>query len=150
MKKGSQTMNKLIKSSIQVVTICVIFLVSGCAVYPAQYHDGGYGPPPHAPANGYRYKYQGHDFVYDANLGVYLVVGYADYYFLDNYYYRYRNNGWYSSRYFDRDWKQYKKDKLPPGLVRKYRDQGRNDHNRGRDHDDDRGRDRGDSGYDRH
>lgn len=132
-------MKGLGKSSIKAAVISAILLVSGCAVYPAHYHDEGYGPPPHAPAHGYRYKYQGHDFVYDANLGVYLIIGYADYYFRDNFYYRHRDDGWYYSRQFDRDWQSYKQDKLPPGLVKKYRDHDRDQdhdgkHERGNDH----------------
>ena len=142
-------MKDLIKSLTYIVMIGVVLLVTGCAVYPAHYHDEGYGPPPHAPANGYRYKYQGHDFVYDANLGVYIVLGYADYYFLDNFYYRHRNDGWYYSRKFDRDWQQYKQDKLPPGLAKKYRDYDRDqEHGKGHGHEMDRNQDR-DHRYDR-
>ena len=115
--------------------------MTGCAVYPAHNHDYGYGPPPHAPANGYRYRYYDHDLVYDANIGVWVVIGFSDYYFLDNYYYRHRPDGWYYSRNFDRDWAPYRVDKLPPGLARKY-------HDKDRDHDHD-GRDHGDRDHDR-
>lgn len=117
------------------VGICVgsLLTMAGCAVYPAYPHDYGYGPPPHAPAHGYRYRYHDHDLIYDANLGVYVVIGFADYYFLDDYYYHHRRDGWYYSRYFDRDWRSYRDRNLPPGLARKYHDDDRD-----RDHDHDR------------
>jgi len=119
--------------------------MSGCAVYPAQPYGYGYGPPPHAPAHGYRYKYHDHDLIYDANLGVYVVIGFTDYYFLDDYYYRHRYDGWYYTRDFDRDWRPYRDNRLPPGLAKKYRDHDRdNDHDQGHDRDNDRDHDRGD------
>jgi len=99
------------------------FGVTGCAVHTV--HDHGYGPPPHAPAHGYRYHYQHHDLVYDANLGVYLLAGLTAYYFLDGIYYHHRHDGWYSSRYFDRDWRPDKFERLPPGLAKKYRNHDR-------------------------
>lgn len=133
-------MKGLCKFSIMAVMISAVLVVSGCVVYPA--HNGaGYGPPPHAPAHGYRHKYQGHDVIYDSNLGVYAVVGWQNYYFYDNNYYKRDNDRWYYSRDLDRDWREYKEDKLPPGLARQYghrnddnRKDGRGDHDRGRDH----------------
>ena len=113
--------------------------MTGCAVYPE--YNYGYGPPPYAPAHGYRYNYYGRDLVYDSALGVYIVIGVTDYYFLDNYYYRYTPNGWFYSREFDRDWRPYQSDKLPPGLVRKYHGHEgvRGGHNQGHDQGNDRG-----------
>jgi len=123
-------MNGLGRSPVMAAMISIIFMVSGCTVYPVHHHDAGYGPPPHAPAHGYRYKYQDHDFVYDADLGVYIVIGLRDYYFYDDYYYRYDNNHWYYSRDLDRDWHDYNEGKLPPGLAKKHgygkKDKGKN------------------------
>ena len=126
------------------IVISSVLTMTGCAVYPA--HDYGYGPPPHAPAPGYRYRYYDHDLVYDANLGVWVVIGFTDYYFLDDYYYRHRPDGWYYSRDFDRDWRPYKDNRLPPGLVRKYHDNDRDRDHGDRDHGD---RDHGDRDHDR-
>ena len=115
---------------------CALLVASGCAVYPAHYHDErSYGPPPHAPAHGYRAKYQNHELVYDSRLGAYIVVGLPDYYFYDGHYYRHDHDSWYYSRYIDRDWHGYNERKLPPGLAKKY-------------HDDDNGRGRGKGHYD--
>lgn len=116
-------------------------IMTGCAVYPVHHYDEGYGPPPHAPAHGYRYHYYDHDLVYDADLGVWLVIGFTNYYFLDGFYYRYSPDGWYYSRSFDRDWQHYREDKLPPGLYRKYH--GHDEHGRDRGHERDNDKDRG-------
>jgi len=136
---------KSMKALLGTVFVISALTMTGCAVYPEHHH--GYGPPPHAPAHGYRYKYHDHDLVYDANLGVYIVIGVTDYYFYDNFYYRRSHDGWHYSREFDRDWKPYKDHdrKLPPGLAKKYRDHDRDDD---RGHGDDRGDDR-DRGRDR-
>lgn len=125
-------------SSMRVVTggfiLGVMLFASGCAVYPAHHHDRGYGPPPHAPAHGYRAKYDNHDLIYDSHLGVYLVVGLPDYYFYDGHFYRHEHDGWYYSKRFDRDWDRYNERKLPPGLAKKYHDHG-DDRDRGRNKD---------------
>ena len=128
----------ILKTFLRASFVTSVLFMTGCAVYPVQVGNRGYGPPPHAPAHGYRHKYHDHDLVYDSNLGVYLVVGYSDYYFLDDSYYRHSKDGWYYSKQVDRDWQQYQQDKLPPGLAKKYHGNGQ-----GRDHDDDRGNDKG-------
>jgi hypothetical protein len=113
-------MRKLIFGIAGILIAGTVFTMTGCAVYPAQSHHYGYGPPPHAPAHGYRAKYHNHDLVYDSHLGVYLVIGLHDHYYRDGYYYRYAHDGWYSSRYVDKDWGSYEERKLPPGLAKKY------------------------------
>jgi hypothetical protein len=117
---------KNMKDLLLTVFISSALTLTGCAVYPAHHHehDRGYGPPPHAPAHGYRAQYHNHDLVFDASLGVYIVIGLMDYYFLDDHYYHHRHDGWYYSRDLDRDWHPYKEDKLPPGLAKKYRRNG--------------------------
>jgi hypothetical protein len=52
------------------------------------------GPPPHAPAHGYRHKHHGHELVFDATLGVYVVVAFPELWFLDGSYFR-----WYGERW---------------------------------------------------
>jgi len=52
------------------------------------------GPPPHAPAHGHRHKHHGHDLVFDQELGVYVVVGLHDVWFLDGSYFRISGESW--------------------------------------------------------
>jgi hypothetical protein len=58
---------------------------------PSRSHGG---PPPHAPAHGYRHKHHGHDLVFDTELGVYVVVGLRDVWFLDGSYFRLSGENW--------------------------------------------------------
>ena len=147
---------KNMKALLGTVFVVSALTLTGCVVHPE--HQQGYGPPPHAPAHGYRYKYHDHDLVYDANLGVYLLVGLTGYYFLNEIFYHHRHDGWYYSRKFDRDWRHYddRDHKLPPGLAKKYRDDDReHGDNHGHDRDDDRSRghdrdDDRDHGHDRY
>jgi len=93
-------------------------VAGGCAVYP---EPGYYGPPPHAPAHGYRYRHpHGVDLAYDAGLGVYVVVGWPRYYFLDDHFYRFHRERWEISPRFRDGWRSYDHDRLPPGLRRGY------------------------------
>lgn len=94
-------MNKLLL----LVAVLLPLLVSGCA--QRQYSDPGYsrgGPPPHAPAHGYRHKGQSHDLVFDSGLGVYVVQGRPDYYFWDNRYFRYHDGDWQYAADLDGRW----------------------------------------------
>jgi hypothetical protein len=117
-------MSKTNRHLVSCLLIAGMLAVSGCAVYPAHHHHG-YGPPPHAPAHGYRAKHHHHDLVYDVHLGVYIVVGLHDHYYHDGWYYRHDRDGWYHSRYTDRDWRRYDERKLPPGLAKKYYGNGK-------------------------
>lgn len=117
-------MNKINRQILSSLLIGSVLIVSGCAVYPAHHH--GYGPPPYAPAHGYRAKHHHHDLVYDVHLGVYVVVGLHDHYYHNGHYYKYVRDGWYYSRYTDRDWRRYYDErKLPPGLAKKFHGNGR-------------------------
>lgn len=97
----------------------------GCVMVPAHTHDPGYGPPPHAPAHGYRAKYHEHELVFDAGLGVYVVVGLPEVYFLDGVYLRYGDGHWHHSKHADRDWEPHDDRKLPPGLAKKHPGKGK-------------------------
>ena len=80
-------------------------LASGCVHH--HYHEPGYsrgGPPPHAPAHGYRHKHYNHDLVFDSGLGVYVVLGRPDYYFWDNRYFRYHDGYWQFAADLDGRW----------------------------------------------
>ena len=56
------------------------------------------GPPPHAPAHGYRYKHaDGVELIYHAGMKVYLVTSVPDHYFWKDNYYRQRGGKWQQS-----------------------------------------------------
>jgi hypothetical protein len=120
---------------------------------PPVVQDGpGHGPPPHAPANGYRRKheqaYRSHtgsaELVFDSGLGVYVVVGMNDYYFWNGSYLRISNGQWWVSTYLDGDWRPHDARSLPDGLQARYakakghKDKDRYPAKRREDRDDDR------------
>jgi hypothetical protein len=113
-----------------------LLMAAGCVAYPNDYarNDRNYGPPPHTARHGYRQPYNGHEVRYDARLGVYLVVGMPNYFYLDNQYYRYDRNRWYYSQDVNTGWRDYDERKLPSGLAKKYtrkdQRQNRNKQNR--------------------
>ncbi len=75
------------------------------------------GPPPHAPAHGYRCKNsEGVQLMFDSGMGLYLVVGYRDYYFNEGRYYRWHGSAWQVSRHINRGWGPASDKAVPPGL----------------------------------
>lgn len=82
------------------------------------------GPPPHAPAHGYRHKHrhQGEnlEFVFDSDLGIYVVIGVPDRYYWNGYYLRIDGDQWYASVNLDSGWEPRSDDSLPPG-IRKHK-----------------------------
>lgn len=106
-------------SLIKTIMLGGFLLLAGCVGYL------GYGPP-HAPANGYRYNYHGHELRYDTVLGAYIVTGRPGVYYYGGTYYRYEHNHWYYSRNVDRGWNVNRGERgLPPGLAKKYRREDR-------------------------
>lgn len=63
---------------------------------PVIISEDGHGPPPHAPAHGYRAKHQGDDvvLVYDRHLAVYVVSGQRDCYYSAGQYFRFVDGSW--------------------------------------------------------
>ncbi len=113
-------------------------LLSACVSHQPHHYGYEQGPPPHAPAHGYRAKHGHHDLVYDSGLGAYVVLGYDDLYYLDDHYYRFHDGYWLYSRYIDDDWRRIDYDHVPSRL-RHSRDHGDRDHKhrgRGRGYDD--------------
>jgi hypothetical protein len=115
------------------------------------YHDG---PPPHAPAHGYRAKHHHRDMVYDSRLGAYVVLGYRDHYYHDGWYFRYFDGFWQiSAELGDRKWRDVDRYRVPEGLrysKHRYRDREYRDYRDrrdDRDYDDHRDR-RHDRDYD--
>ena len=82
------------------------------------------GPPPHAPAHGYRRKHGKDNVVltYDSGIAVYVVSGYRDCYFNDGVYFRLSRSTWEMSTRIEGPWKVAVVDRdLPDGLKKKYK-----------------------------
>lgn len=78
------------------------------------------GPPPHAPAHGYRAKHDGCDLRYDRTVGCYVVVGYTDYYYNDGFFFRYASGNWQVSAHVGDGWAAVETTRVPDPLVVKY------------------------------
>lgn len=108
------------------IAAMAILLLSSCHTVTARWEPvpgpgRGYGPPPHAQANGYRNKVvYGYELVYDSGCGLYVVVGMTDWYYHEGYFYRLRGNVWEISLRGD-EWGPANHDSLPPGLRLKTR-----------------------------
>jgi hypothetical protein len=121
--------------------LAAILLLPACA----SHHRGGYdghrhyhgGPPPHAPAHGYRAKHRHHDMVYDSRLGAYVVLGYRDHYYHDGWYFRYFDGFWQiSAELGDRRWREVDRYRVPEGLrysKHRYRERDHRDYRDYRD-----------------
>lgn len=80
------------------------------------------GPPPHAPAHGYRHRHSdGVELVYRSSIGVYVAVGYSEHYFHKDRYYRLVDGSWQVSFRIDKGWTPVPEKKLPPGLRKKHK-----------------------------
>ena len=113
-------LNKFV-SSIALVAIC--FTLSACSNSPRYRNTNGsietaqkHGPPPHAPAHGYRHKHHNTDLKYDSVLEVYVVAGWSNYYFHEDHYYRSNDNGWEITAQLSGPWTSVSTKKLPKGL----------------------------------
>lgn len=74
------------------------------------------GPPPHAPAHGYRRKYQGVELVYDSGRGIYVVIDFPNHYYFKGHYYRLGDVEWEVGVSLEGPWKIISYDELPKGL----------------------------------
>ncbi len=84
----------------------------------AHVHKGG--PPPHAPAHGYRQQHDGNvELVFDAEIGVYVVVGHKDHYHDGEHYFRWARGQWRMSTRLGGGWVSVSTRELPPGLRAK-------------------------------
>ena len=125
---------RLTRANMLFTCAAMAFVLSGCGPIasvtigssrPHASHGGsGHGPPPHAPAHGYRHQQAGSrggvDLIFDSGLGVYAVVDLPNHYFWDGYYLRIQDDGsWYASIELDGGWKLRPDDRVPPGLRKK-------------------------------
>lgn len=106
------------------------WIFSGCSSSPSPStvvvatpaRQSGHGPPPHAPAHGYRHKHGGGvELVYDAGIEAYLVVGVEGRYYWEGSYYRRRGNQWLRAMNLDGPWKKVSRSQVPTGLRRGFK-----------------------------
>jgi hypothetical protein len=85
-------------------------------------HAHGHGPPPRAPAHGYRHTRhrEGVDLVFDAGLGVYAVADWPGHYWHVDRYLRWAAGEWFVSRHIGGVWVVVSSDRLPGKLVAKH------------------------------
>jgi hypothetical protein len=115
-----------------IASLAVLAATLGCAKKTVVYQerdtdvvvvDGRGGPPPHAPAHGYRLKHA-HDnveLVYDADIDVYIVTGFDCCYYSAGQYFRFEAKTWEWCASVNGPWKVVTHDSdLPPGLRHKH------------------------------
>ena len=114
--------------------VIIVLMVSGfaCTSTPTvRYAEAGpaksqgHGPPPHAPAHGYRAKtHDGVELDFHSDLGVYVVVGASGYYFHDGAFYHQDSIGWIAGKHVDGPWTSISESQLPPGLQSRSKAKG--------------------------
>jgi hypothetical protein len=134
---GSSHMPNIRRSKVmnrKKISILIVLMLSVCVAFSAcrsrvRYSQTGNpqinkkhtGPPPHAPAHGYRHRHSnGVELVYESNIGAYVVVGYTDHYFYRDKYYRFGGASWEVSLNIKKGWEPVSAKKLPPGLRKKH------------------------------
>ncbi len=120
-----------------VVLACMTFMLVSCesfslGVGSGRRHRAKPGPPPHAPAHGYRHKHQGAELVYDSGRGVYIVVGLPHNYYFKGHYYRLRETNWEVGVHMDGPWEFVSDEALPRGLRAKGKGKGKSKGHPGR------------------
>jgi len=102
-----------------VALICAAIVFVSCrsvTVRRSSVHKRGHGPPPHAPAHGYRHKHQGVELAYDSGLGVYVAVELPNHFYFKGHYYRQRETQWEIGVHVDGPWEVVVEESLPKGL----------------------------------
>jgi hypothetical protein len=103
-----------------VVQVCLVLLLASChsvTVGRGQRHKPG--PPPHAPAHGYRHNHEGWQLVYDSGRGVYVVIDLPNHFYYQDSFYRYEKPYWQVSARMGGPWRPVGSESLPPGLRAK-------------------------------
>jgi len=105
--------------------LCVAMLLASCeSVTVGWPRQVKHGPPPHAPAHGYRHKYQGLEMVYDSGRSVYVVIGLPSHYYYEGHFYRFERARWAVSTQIGGPWRSVSEESLPPGLRAKEKPKG--------------------------
>ncbi|WP_022665122.1 hypothetical protein [Desulfospira joergensenii] len=87
--------------------------------------EKGKGPPPHAPAHGYRHKHQGYDLEYRDKAGAYIVLNVPETWFYDDLYIRVSSDGeWFVSADLEGGWRIAAGNEVPYSL-KEYKKKGR-------------------------
>ena len=114
------------------VMACAALMVASCSSVGICHTSSekigrGNGPPPHAPAHGYRHKHKtkGVELVYDSGRGVYVVVGLPDHYYYNGHFFRIRGAQWEVSLHTANGWEPVYEDSIPPGLRTKGKSKGK-------------------------
>jgi len=120
-----------------VVPVCMLLMLVSCesfsiGVGSGRRHKPKHGPPPHAPAHGYRHKYEGVELVYDSGRGVYVVVDFPLHFYFEGSYYRYHEPHWEVSVHVEGPWESISEEALPPGLRVKGKGKGKSKEHPGR------------------
>jgi hypothetical protein len=125
------------RTRILVAAVLAGCLAMGCFHHDHRRHDGphpgghaegpgrGYGPPPHAPAHGYRHPHGSRQLEYDARRGVYVVVGIPNLFWHAGHYHRRVGDRWQHSAESGGPWHDSSWDEVPPGLRGKGKGRGR-------------------------
>ncbi len=113
-----------------VVLACMTFMLVSCESFSigmgsGRRHKPKHGPPPHAPAHGYRHKQQGVELVYDSGRGVYVVVDFPLHFYFKGNYYRLRETNWEVGVHMDGPWESVSEEALPRGLRAKGKGKGK-------------------------
>ncbi len=120
-----------------VALACLTFMLVSCESFSigpgsGRRHKPKHGPPPHAPAHGYRHKYQGVELVYDSGRGVYVVVDFPLHFYFEGNYYRFHEPHWEVGVNIDGPWESVSEEALPPGLRAKGKGKGKSKEHPGR------------------
>lgn len=114
------------KFSVILILLFSVAMLSGCVVTPfppghVKVKPYKHGPPPHAPAHGYRHRHQhGVEMVFDTAVGAYIVVGHPGIYFFNGIYFHKDTKGfWKSAKHFKGPWHMKDVRKLPMKLKNK-------------------------------
>jgi hypothetical protein len=105
-----------------VATLAMTLLVwTGC-VHVDETKDARRGPPPLAPAHGYRHQHGAVDLRWDAHLGVYVVIGHPHHFFHDGRYYRRAGEHWERCGGWKKaNWRRVEAAEVPAPLAEHYR-----------------------------
>ena len=117
------------------VLACAVLTLVSCESLTIGRKSGGkrgHGPPPHAPAHGYRHKHQGVELVYDSGRGVYVAVEFPLHFYLKGSFYRFHDSEWEISANIKGPWKVIAEEELPPGLQAKEKGKGKSKEHPGR------------------